>query len=397
MKYYNFPPLNMEEYQKLNSLNNTKKAAIYSSGHIGRQILKLLQSKGIEVICFINGPQRSQTGYSQNIPICSLSEFSLKTDVEVPIIYCENHECHETTLRDYLIIPWYLLFHDQKMTYSELLKIDPETFCLAQSNHQRFRQSTPISQTQVEFSYINLCVTQKCTLKCTHCNHLIPGFKHAVHYEIEQIKQALHVLFRGVNYIYKIGILGGEPFLHPQLSEIIEFLLSCPQIGCIEILTNGTILPNKKQTQILKNERIFLRISDYGIHSNVLKSSIQYFQENEVLYYVYQDLLWHDYGLSNQSHGKSTSELVSQFQQCSSAQCYHIKGQKLYHCAYSGSIDQQYLKGYPPIPAVELINSKIGKQLSKELIQFKKMPYINICDYCYGDCGTPVIAGIQMT
>lgn len=386
----------MDEYQKLNVLHTKKRVAIYSSGHIGRKIFELLQNRGIDVVCFINSPQRIQTGNYQKIPICSLSEFNTRANATIPIIYCENHEYNETALRDYLIIPWYILFHDKKMAYCQLLDIDPETFCLAQSNYQHFMKNTSISQVMVEFFYVNLCITQKCTLKCKHCNHLIPGFKNAVHYEIEQIKQVFRVLFRGVNYIYKLGILGGEPFLHPQLYEIIEFLLSCPQIGCIEILTNGTILPNKKQTQILKNERIFLRISDYGLHSHVLKSNIQYFYENEILYYVYQDLLWHDYGLSNQSHGKCIAELVSQFQQCSSAQCYHIKGEKLYHCAYSGSIDQQHLNGYPSVPAIELIDSKSEKHLTRELIQLKEMQYINICDYCYGDCGLTVTAGIQM-
>lgn len=396
MKYYQFPDLLPEEQKKLQFLKKHKKAAIYSSGHIGRQTLHFLQTHEIEIICFINGPQRIQCGSCESIPIYNLDKFKTMNDTTISIVYCEGHELIGNVLKNYVTIPWYLLYHDKKFSYKELLTIDSETLCLAKSFYAQPIHHYSSLEEDLRFFYVNLCITQKCTLKCKNCNHLIPHFEPARHYDLDTIKQSVETLLQATNYIYKFGILGGEVFLHPQIYDILQFLLASPQIGCIEILTNGTVIPGKKLLNILGNEKIFLRISDYGIRSSALNFCIHFLHKNEILYSVYSDLAWHNYGLSNKAQHKSADTLIQQFQKCSSAQCYHIKGTKLYHCPYSGSIEQLNLNGYPPIPSVNLLPTQNTALLQKELYQLQNMPYINICDYCHGDCGKPIPAGIQL-
>ena len=77
-KYYFYS----HENQTTNHLESLKKnncqVAIYSSGHIGRQIKKLLESEHIVVSCFINGNYRLQSGFVDDIPLLDDRIFATK-------------------------------------------------------------------------------------------------------------------------------------------------------------------------------------------------------------------------------------------------------------------------------------------------------------------------------
>ena len=66
-------------------------------------------------------------------------------------------------------------------------------------------------------------VTNHCHLACTYCSrymrHIRPDQR--FHMELDFFEQALDSLegFRG-----RIGIIGGEPTLHPQFAELCEIL-----------------------------------------------------------------------------------------------------------------------------------------------------------------------------
>ena len=61
-----------------------------------------------------------------------------------------------------------------------------------------------------------------------------------------------------------IRVLGGEPFLNKDLDKIINKLLKSNKIQRIEVVTNGTIIPNNKELlNILSNSRVNISISKY--------------------------------------------------------------------------------------------------------------------------------------
>ncbi len=395
MEKYYFCSNNEQTLNHLESLKkNNCQVAIYSSGHIGRQIKELLESKHIAVSCFINGKFRVQSGFCDGIPILDDQTFTAKYPITTLVINCENHtDCFPFIKNK--IIPWYELYYGKIFSYQDLLEIDPETWCLYKSN-ERLKQLNLNVNKLLSFFYINVCITQKCNLKCKYCSHLIPMFDKPIHYETRKILQSVKVFLEAVDYIHRLGILGGEPFLHPELSNIIMELLHLKKIGFIEILTNGTYLPSDTVLENLSNERILIRISDYGISPKKIQKFVSKLTEHKILYQVYKEHSWHDYGLTNIPYRRNEAQLKDIFQACSSSGCYQIKNGKLYHCAYSGSIEELGLKGYPKIPAINLLSGETINNMRFKIRHLMKLNYISICDYCNGDKGNFVRPGLQI-
>ena len=70
-----------------------------------------------------------------------------------------------------------------------------------------------------EMDTIQIDVTNACHLRCANCTRHIGHHKTPFFMEPELVEKAIDSLegFEG-----RIGLMGGEPFMHPQIKEIIE-------------------------------------------------------------------------------------------------------------------------------------------------------------------------------
>lgn len=101
--------------------------------------------------------------------------------------------------------------------------------------------------------YMVLNILDHCNLKCKGCDHFAciadPYF---VEYEkIHQDLNRLSEIFHG-DYITKIGVMGGEPLLHPDLLKILKDVRNHFPHTIIRLTTNGLLL--------LKQEDVFWRV-----------------------------------------------------------------------------------------------------------------------------------------
>lgn len=113
---------------------------------------------------------------------------------------------------------------------------------------------------------VNILVTSACTLKCKLCGSYSP-YSNARHFPIQNMKQAVDRLFAIATHTKKFTITGGEPFLHPQLHLLVEKLaLYKSQMDVLEIITNGTIIPDNKFLVAAKNfgEKLYILADNYG-------------------------------------------------------------------------------------------------------------------------------------
>ena len=84
-------------------------------------------------------------------------------------------------------------------------------------------QLTPDEQS-VYLHKIEIDITQSCNLSCTSCVRGCDKFKSEQMISIDQIK---HFVDESITLGYqwsRIGIMGGEPTVHPQLNEILNVL-----------------------------------------------------------------------------------------------------------------------------------------------------------------------------
>jgi len=91
---------------------------------------------------------------------------------------------------------------------------------------------------------LELNITLKCNLACSNCNRYCHIFRDRTeHMSIEQIKKFIAQAKAGGG-VNKLKVLGGEPLLHPEFTEIYFLLCEAAKdkvINSIKIETNKTI------------------------------------------------------------------------------------------------------------------------------------------------------------
>lgn len=108
-----------------------------------------------------------------------------------------------------------------------------------------------------------------CNLNCAGCNHFAPLTKpHFI--EIEQFQALLDRLrfLCGTRVqIRIIRLMGGEPLLHPQISDLVQMTRDAFQKTALEIRTNGILLKSMPESfyDVCKNTGTKIVVSDYNI------------------------------------------------------------------------------------------------------------------------------------
>lgn len=102
----------------------------------------------------------------------------------------------------------------------------------------------------------NIMINRNCNLNCPYCfaNEFVNKFctKDDIYMTVENFKKALSFIVNsGEDFV---GIIGGEPTLHPQLAEILEIALNEPGINSVTLFTNALEL--KKFSKYLTHPKM---------------------------------------------------------------------------------------------------------------------------------------------
>lgn len=135
-----------------------------------------------------------------------------------------------------------------------------ELLAASQGRPGCIRHITPRSQLRFEID-----VTGHCNMGCAGCAHFSPLCREefADLAETERDFARLSQLFGGeVEYIH---LIGGEPLLHPRIAEFAVLARRYFPVGCIEIVTNGTLLPQQDKFfwQACRDSDITLSVTRY--------------------------------------------------------------------------------------------------------------------------------------
>lgn len=86
--------------------------------------------------------------------------------------------------------------------------------------------------------HVDFDMTNACNLACSHC-HSASGKRQRDELSSDEIKKVIGELHH--NGVIDLTIAGGEPFLRPDLSEILAYAYACRGIYTT-VVTNGTLL-----------------------------------------------------------------------------------------------------------------------------------------------------------
>ncbi len=91
--------------------------------------------------------------------------------------------------------------------------------------------------------YVNLVINSQCNLNCAYCFGRYSSRKQS-YWQFDKLKKLIDDLYqRGTRYVI---IQGGEPFLHPNLGEIIKYLDKKNIVAAL--VSNGTLTEKIKNT-----------------------------------------------------------------------------------------------------------------------------------------------------
>ena len=115
---------------------------------------------------------------------------------------------------------------------------------------------------------LEFIVSHRCTLDCINCGQLVGTIKrnapeNYVDYPLERIKKDIDICMDNIDAVGTFSIIGGEPFIHPDIFEIIEHCLTKKNVAIISITTNGICSMPLEKLRRIKNPRVKINFSNY--------------------------------------------------------------------------------------------------------------------------------------
>ena len=229
---------------------------------------------------------------------------------------------------------------------------------------EKLRAETNKLTPQKKLNYFVLNILDHCNLNCRGCDHFASIAKEKfVPYETiaRDVKRFSELMDQEVN---QIGIMGGEPLLHPELADIIKVTRKYFPHTNIKVDTNGILLLNQKEDfwKSCKDNDIVICNTKYPINLDFNKMQTTCKQKG-VKFEFYGNT-----GEELKTLNKMVLDLEGKqdpkksFSRCSQANdCNFLMEGKLYPCTMA--------------PNVHIFNEQFGENL-----QLSKDDYLDIYD-----------------
>lgn len=242
---------------------------------------------------------------------------------------------------------------------------------------------------RVKINFLEVWVGQACTLRCKDCLHMIPYIKPKV-YDIGQLIIDCKKLF-GVCEVEYLSILGGEPFVNKELYRFLDFIRKCKVIKDGKLITNGTVLPDKRtlQSLIKLNNKLDIRIDVYpgsDIRSEQFYELMQkYHIRSTIMHHeVFEELHWKWMGSTKQKKKSIRSSQIA-YTNCGLRGCYTLADGEFTVCPRGITTEQIFgirKNCYENVKIAELHTGICGRASFATSIEPKI--YKDYCRYCLG-------------
>ena len=245
-----------------------------------------------------------------------------------------------------------------------------------------------VCSNQLILPSLEVFITERCTLRCRDCSHLIPRYlsRGAKNYNIYVLIQQIENVLQVVDYIDDLIILGGEPLLHEELPKLLEWGYQNSRIGERTIISNATVVPKDEVFEVMLKTNTRIRLSDYGKYSLALEDIMKECSARQISYFISKEP-WTDMG-KIYNHYYSKTELINVFKNCPFFFALLLLNGKLFRCPHVahlnnlGIIDSMAHDCVDFTYALEKQEEVSAKQ--EELKKYMKINYLEGCLFCNG-------------
>lgn len=369
----------LDEYAKLLMGKSQKQIYVMGYGKIGQEVSEILAKCNL-LFGIIDNDIQKQNKIVYGRKILSLKEYLCKIKKEdACIVLAVGKKIRGEIEKEFLAsgyVHWKNIFYYQEF----LEKILPI-----------------LAVYKGDTSYVSLaqiCVTERCTLKCKKCAHGCYVIKNdAMDLPLEDVYKSADSFFSKVDYIREFVLIGGEPCLYKDLDKVIEYIGSKyrEKMYTFSITTNGTIVPPKHVLKLCKKYDVLFRISNYTERLPRLEENHKRLLEALDTYEVFyvlgaKETEWMDYGFEYVNRECSEDELIKVFSSCNTP-CREVRGNKYYYCVMARSVSENLGFNIGQDDYLDL-DKLTDDNYKKELLEFNcgysEKGYLDMCRHCHG-------------
>ena len=141
-------------------------------------------------------------------------------------------------------------------------------------------------QERMELETVEFHVADHCNLNCRHCSMFSGLVKNKKFPDLNQFKKDLQQLRHFFTHIKRIRIIGGEPFLNPELQEYLIFTRTLYPDAFIKVISNGLLIKkiSPELIDILRKNRIFITITYYPCVMEHIEEINDFLNKNHILH-----------------------------------------------------------------------------------------------------------------
>lgn len=364
---------------------------LFGAKAIGVVTKKMLERIGIKVRGFADNDEKMQGKYVDDIFVHT-PEQMVEQFPDGIVIICRLFAATQQEIEAQLIrlgcqqiVPCLLIWHRVKMGGISQQQWE-ESFATI------YNRKPPLFLPSVECD-----ITEYCSLSCQECANLMPYFSKPKHFDMEIVIQGMKSLAQSTCGIGRVVIVGGEPFLYPDLGRICEELSAIEHVLSVQITTNGTIVPDEHLLEQLKNSVAYIVISDYGVYSRHKEALITILEKHQIPYEIRgQGKWWRTFGKPTK-YARTEEENQQIFQSCPYKGCLSVLNGVFRLCPRSNYAVQLGEVPEHPLDHVSLLDETVSFwEKAKQLDNFinKTTTYFP-CSYCMGATGELILPAIQ--
>ena len=231
----------------------------------------------------------------------------------------------------------------RKQGYSNVYAVSEEILFSSQDSVEEVFQYFDKIDFNIPFlNYLEMNIVDQCNLNCKGCAHFSNIYNNN-YVDVDKFKEDLKTISDKF-YLYNFRILGGEPLLHPKISDLIKISRDVLKNSRIIIVTNGLLIDrlNEEILRTILDNNIIISISLYQPTYEKLESIEEILKQYNINYLINDDYfkepeVIEQFQTRLALEKKTEDNLASEF--CYGRFCRFLRDGKISKCYYPLLID----------------------------------------------------------
>lgn len=283
------------DVEQLKEIMRENECILYGAGRVAKTLVKFATRNQFYIKKILVSDREGNPTEILGISVCLLSE-NLRGNEENCLLVSVKENLHKEMETEINILKCKDVFYISDELYSNITFMNGDyelenhysmrTDLRERLDHQKISMLRFVPRPCLEYLVLN--ILDHCNLRCKGCDHFaciaepyLVSFK-SIHKDLKRMAK----IFKS-DYIMKIGVMGGEPLLHPDLLKILKDVRFFFPYAKVCLTTNGILLMKQEKEfwQVCREKNITIVNTKYPIKLDYNKMINKAEQEGVKLIY----------------------------------------------------------------------------------------------------------------